>query len=479
MKSLSQFFNKTQKFFIGIFLSVSFLGSVLHAETTQLPVPEVETLPNGLKLAWFLSDRLPTIDLVLMIKSGYRDDPAGKTGTCQLLSEVIDRGAGGMTAQQIAQSIEKLGASRYASADDDTFSLGVHGLAPDAPMVLELLAKLAMHPDFPAEEVRREHARMMDRWTHVADYGETLASLAYRRLLADGTSYSRGNFYSLKEFSNITRDDLVQFHRKHFTPKNSILLVIGQGDRNTLKKKIIAAFEEWSGEVPQHEWKSFKDQRLPKQRNGIILIDRPNLNQAQVRIGFRAPLMKAPEHYPLIVANAMLSEYFNSRLNTLIRDQLGLTYSIESSFSYSKDLALFTISSATENKNVSQLIQKTIEVLKELKRGPIPPDELRMAKEYLVGGFPIENATLVSIAARWLGGYVFDLGPNHLNEFIPKVNQVREDEILQALKQSFNLDQITIVVAGDAQQIIRSLNRSSTGHQKKWPVYRMSLPDVM
>jgi len=463
MKSLSQFF-------IAIFLMVNFLGSFVQAETAQLPVPEVETLPNGLKLAWFLSNRLPTIDLVLMIKSGYRDDPAGKTGTCQLVSEVIDRGAGGMTAQQIAQSIEKLGASRYATADDDTFSLGVHGLASDASTMLALLGKMAMYPDFPIEEVKREHARTIDRWTHVADYGETLASLAYRRLLADETSYSRGNFYSLKEFSNITRDDLIQFHRKHFTPKNAILLIIGQGDRSVLKEKVLAAFEKWSGKVPQHEWKPFKDQRLPKKRTGIFLVDRPNLNQAQIRMGFRAPLMKAPEHYPLVVANAMLSEYFNSRLNTLIRDQLGLTYSIESSFSYSQDLALFTISSATENKNVSQLIEKTIEVLKKLKRGPILPDELRMSKEFLVGGLPIGNATLVSIAARWLGGYVFDLGPNHLNEFIPKVNQVREEEILQAVNKSFNLDQITIVVAGDAQQIMRNLKRSS---------YRISLSRLL
>src|SRR5688500_5943241 len=89
------------------------------AESTQavsaLPLPAREVLPNGLEVIWFLSDRLPVTDLVLLVKSGYRDDPMGKTGTSELVSSVLDRGAGGMTAQQIARSVEMLGASRYSS----------------------------------------------------------------------------------------------------------------------------------------------------------------------------------------------------------------------------------------------------------------------------------------------------------------------------------------------------------------------------
>ena len=97
---------------------------------------------------------------------------------------------------------------------------------------------------------------------------------------------------------------------------------------------------------------------------------RTGLTQAQVRIGFPSPGIKAPEHYALTVANALLGGYFNSRLNSLIRDKLGLTYGIGSSFSYSKDKANFGISSALEYESVGQLIKKTMEVLEDLKKVP-------------------------------------------------------------------------------------------------------------
>lgn len=443
---------------LSLFVIAFLFSATSFAQVTiKLPVPQLETLPNGLQIAWFLSDSLPVIDLALLVKSGFRDDPIGKTGTAELLAQSLDRGAGGMTAQDIAQQIESLGASRYFSAEEDTFSLGMHGLAPDAPVLLGLMAKLALKPDFPEAEVKREHARLLDRWTHIGDYAESLAGIAYRRILSSGTSYGRGNFYSVAEFKKVSREDVLEFHKKHFKPKNAILMVVGRVDQKKFREQIVETFGGWTGEAPLRDWKNFHDQRLPRKKGEIIVVHRPGLTQAQVRIGMRAPLIQAPEHYSLSVANAMLGEYFNSRLNSLVRDKLGLTYGIGSGFSYSKDFASFTISSATRNEAVGQLVKKSIEVVREMKRGPIPAAETQMAKEYLVGGFPLSTSTLGAVAARWLGGYIFELGPDYLNEFVPKVEKVSSADISAALGKYFDLDQLVIVVAGDAPAIEKSL----------------------
>src|SRR5947209_3980811 len=85
--------------------------TVTASASVKLPVPELETLPNGLQVAWFLNDQLPVIDLALLVKSGTRDDASGKSGTAELLSNVLDRGAGGLSAQQIARAVEMLGAT--------------------------------------------------------------------------------------------------------------------------------------------------------------------------------------------------------------------------------------------------------------------------------------------------------------------------------------------------------------------------------
>jgi zinc protease len=423
---------------------------------------------------WFLNDQLPVVDLALLVKSGYRDDPQGKTGVSELLAAALDRGAAGLSAEEIAKQVEQLGASRYISAEEETFSLGMHGLAPDAGTLLDILAKISLQPNFKRDEVLREKARLLDRWNHLGDYGDALASLAYRRVLTANTSYNRGNFYSISEFNRVGPDDVQTFYKKNFTPKNAILMVVGRVDQKTYREKIVALFGGWNGEAPKRQYKITSDSRLHAGKGRIVVVDRKGLNQAQVRIGFRAPLVRAPEHYALTTMNALLGEYFNSRLNLLIRDKLGLTYGISSSFAYSRDFASMTIAAATRNQSVGELIHQTIDVLKNLKKGPIPQEEVDTSKEYLIGGFPLSTSTLGAVAARWMSGFIFDLGPDYLNEFVPKISQVKSDDVLAAVKKDFDLDNLVIVVAGESKEIEASLKES--GYKS---LSRVTIKDLM
>lgn len=445
-----------------------------QASKIRLPTPEIETLPNGLQLVWFLSDQLPVVDLALLVKSGYRDDPAGKTGVSELLSAALDRGSAGQNAQQIAQQVEQLGASRYISDDEETFSLGMHGLAPDSDTLLDILAKMTLQPNFDPTEVDREKARLLDRWNHLGDYGEALASLAYRRAITSGTSYMRGNFYSVNEFKKVGLPEVQAYYKKHFTPKNSILMVVGRVDKAKFRARIDELFGKWTGEAPKHDYKNSSDPRVNHAPGQILIVDRKGLTQAQVRMGFRAPLISSPDHYSLTVANALLGEYFNSRLNALIRDKLGLTYGIGSAFSYAKNFGSLTISSATRNESVGELIRHSIDVLKDLKKGPIPQDEVDMAKEYLIGGFPLSTSTLGAVASRWMSGYIFDRGPEYLNEFVPKITEVQAPDVLSSVKKDFDLDHMIIVIAGDSKQIEASIKDSGFKSFKK-----IQLKDLM
>jgi zinc protease len=434
------------------------VSSTAWGEGYKLPVPKIETLPNGLTLVWFLSDSLPIVDMTLLVKTGYRDDPKGKSGTSELLAASFDRGAAGMSAQAIHHAVEMLGATRYVNADEESFTLGMHGLAPDAATLLDLLGKMAIKPDLLETEVKREQSRILDRWSHIPDYGETLVALTYSRVLAANTPYGRGSLLSAAEFSQVTPADVRAFHARNFTPGNSILMIVGRVNPTEFKPLIEKAFGSWTGAAPVRKPTRYKDSRLAGVSPGeVVLVERPGLTQAQVRIGFRAPLIQAPEHYALVVANALLGEYFNSRLNSLIRDKLALTYSIGSSFSYAREMATFTVASATRNESVGQLINKTIDVVKDLKKGTVPQEEVKMAKEYLRGGFPLGTSTLGAVAARWLGGYLFDLGTEYLNEYVPRVSAIDSADVIKAIAKDFPIERAYIVVAGDPVEVKKSL----------------------
>jgi zinc protease len=156
----------------------------------------------------------------------------------------------------------------------------------------------------------------------------------------------------------------------------------------------------------------------------------------------------------------------------VIRDKLGLTYSIGSGYWHAKGLSTMTVSSASRNETVGQMIKRTIEILRTLKAGPISPEEVQMAKEYLVGGYPLGVATLSAVAGRWLGGEVFELPPSYLNEYVPRVRAVTREEVQAAVARHFDLDHLIISVAGDGAEIRKSLKES------KLPYYPVSLKDL-
>ncbi len=441
----------------------------LNLKDFKLPTPKLETLPNGLQIAWFLNDTIPVVDLALVVGSGERDDPAGKSGTADLEAAVLSRGSAGMTQKELSKAVEKLGASWYSTTDDDSSSVGMHGLAPDAPVLLDLLAKVALHPDFPADQMERERARMIDRWEHMPDYGANLVGLAMHSLVARGTIYGRGGFISEREFKKIRRTDIVSFHEKNFTPKNSLLMVVGRVNQVEFRAQIQKTFGDWTGNRPTRTWVKYSDPWVhakPGAPGEVLVIDRPELTQAEVRFGFRGPLFSDARRYPLAVGNALLGEYFESRLNSLIRDQLGLTYSIQSSFTYAQYFGTFGISSATRNETVGALIYQTVNVLKKLRSGNISDDEVRTSKEYLIGGFPLGTSTLSAVASRWVGGWLYGLGPDYLNEFVPKIEAVTTADVRKAVRETFHLEQMQIAVAGDAKEIEASLRQAKIRYRR-------------
>ncbi len=439
--------------------------AAIQSAIKPLPLPEIETLANGLQVAWYINDKLPLVDLVFMVRAGSRQDEVGKSGTAELLSASLDRGSGTLNAQGIARAIERLGASRSVSADEDFTSVALHGLAMDSKELLRLLGEIAINPKLEESEIQIQKERMLDQFQHLADYGESLSALTFQRVVTRNTPYGRGAFASIAEFKKIQPQDVARFYRAHFTPKNSILMIVGRVNREELKKQILQQFGPWVEKAPTVKTIPQKAQfnLAPYAQSAprIYIVDRPQFNQAQIRMGFVAPPIQSPDRIPLAIASTLLGEYFHSRLNARIRDELGLAYGIQASFSYHQDLGVFQVASATQNSQVGQLLSETLSILNGIRdRKPITAPEVQMTKDYLIGAFPVGTATVGAIAVRWLTSTLYGLGTNSINEFIPKVAAATQDQIQQAIRRHLGTERMAIVIVGNASEIKKSLAKS-------------------
>jgi len=430
-----------------------------------LPVPELERLPNGLTVAWFVDDRLPLVDLALLVRAGKRADPAGGSGTAELLAAAIDKGAGSLDTTGFARAVERLGATRYVSADDDSMTLGVHGLSSDADPLIGLLADLALRPALPPEAVRWERERISQILEKVRTDTEGALSLAFARIMAAGTPYFRGSVLSAPELGRIGREDLVSFHARYFVPEGAVLMIAGKVDREAFSARVSEAFGSWRAPDDQGTAHPADPPRPPADSGepsgrAAAVVHFGGEEQAHVRVGFRLPSIGSPDSWALMVVNAILGEYFKSRLNQVVRDGLGLTYSIRSSMTFSKDVGILTIGTSTRAPLVGKLLDKTYEVVDGLRKHPPSPGELRQAKDFLIGSFPVRTAGLVAAASRWLAGHVFGLGPEYLNHYAERVEKVTAADVARVATAYLDTAGARAAVAGDGDRIAQPLAKS-------------------
>jgi zinc protease len=463
---------------LGIFLSPALFGSPT-SQQLRLPTPVLEKFPNGLEVAWFLDQKLPSLDLALLVTAGSVHDPVGKSGLANLVSASLDQGSERYSREVFSKKVDRLGASRYAQASEDGTSIGLHGLSVDAAELLEILEQMVMSPSFPDAAVREEQSRLAEKWRHVLDNAGSVASLVSDRWSSSGGPYGRGEVRNLREFSGLSSLDVKKFHSAHYRPERSILMVVGRVNQENFREWIRKGFGAWKGVGTAGSTKPavnrWTDPTLPGKSREILLIPREGATQAEIRISFPAPLIRTPARYPLAVFNALAGEYFNSRLVSRLRDELGLTYSVGSGFEFRKELAVWNIGAATEVSTTGRFLKELETVLQGLRGEPfslkITDQEVGTSKAYLLGSFPIGFSHLSAVASRWLSGRVFGLGgEDYLNEFVPQIEKVTVEEVRKASQDLLRMERSKVVIAGNVEAIRESLKASGFEKVRVLPV---------
>lgn len=424
----------------------------------SLPMPEVEKLPNGLEIIWFSEPRFPVIDVLLLNKYGFKNDPQNESGATKLIEKVLEKSS-------LIYEVENLGGSVSVTGSDEAFSIAVHGLSKDSNQLLSFLHKIVLQPQWDPKEFTKIRSRILDSWKHKAQQPQILSQLGFDRSVLSGSVYARGGISNVKELNQISFEQIRNEYQLRLQPQHSILMVVGKFDQIETRKKIIELFGNWkNAQKSKSSPIRYRSKKFQQNKNEILLVEGASANQAHVSMGFEGPSYLTEDYYELRMANAILGEGFHSRLNQILRNNMALTYGVQSSFEFKKDFTVFEISTSTRVPEIGQLLQAVFKVLKEFQSGKITDEEFENSKRYLIGSFSVQYSNIYSIASRWLSGHLFELKPDFLNLYLSRVQSLKKEEVEKSIRKQFRNKNIKTVISGDALKIKKALNQA--GYRK-------------
>ena len=421
--------------------------------TFKMPPVHETTLPNGLAIALVEDGRFPLVSMRLSFQGGSKFDPAELPGLAAMVAGLVTQGTSTRSYREIAEELTSIGASLSGHASPDILTLGGSVLAENTATLLDLLADVVLHANFPENEValRKENAKQ----TLLAQRAQPsfLANEKFDALLFGDHPYARFSA-TMESLERMERKSITGFRDTFLVPNNAVLLLVGQlPTRAETLDLVRARFSTWKqGVLPGAPAKSF-----PASKRRLILVDRPGSVQADIHIGRLAATRTDPDHYPLVVGNAILGGGTSSRLFLDVREKKGLAYDAHSELDRRKDAGVFTAVTQVRNEEAGAGVAAVLDNLARMAQTPVDAGELNDVKNYISGGFLISLETQAALTDQIELVKTMGLPDDYLEMFTARVRSVEPDAIQAAAKKYLDPAQATIVVVGDAAQIEKSL----------------------
>jgi len=419
-------------------------------ENTFLARTRRYELAGGIILLVIENRANPTVSLSASLRAGSYFNPPERHGISSFTASMLSKGTANRSKLEIAGELETMGARRGYAANTFSVSIGAQCLSRDFDKVLGTIAEESQQPGFPVEELEklRQQAIAAIKQEQEETRARAMERLSQLIYPPENPFYHLPAEQLISDVESITTDDLKRFYSERYSPASLIVAVVGDVDAGRVRDSIDGLFGGWKGSPKPAIDLAFTPLPETRSRELVAMKDKPNVD---VVIGHPSRLRRAnPDYLAAMLANRALGQStLSSRLGLKIRDEMGLTYGINSSF---VDTGLgdgpFVIGVTVAPQNIEPAINTTFDIVNEFREIGIRDDELRDERSSWIGSYKVGLATNSGMAAQLLAAEVHQLGVGYLDEFPNRIAAITKGEVDAAIKHYFHPERATTVVAG-------------------------------
>lgn len=425
-------------------LALALTAALLFALPVRADVDIKEvTSPGGLS-AWLVEEhQIPFTALELRFKGGASLDAPGKRGAINLMTALLEEGAGDLDAREFARATESLAASFRYRVSDDTVSVSAKFLTENRDQAIALLRETLLNPRFDDEAVERVRAQVMSGLRSNLKDPNSIAGRAFDKKVFGDHPYATSKDGTIESVAALTRDDILAAHAA--TMARDRLYVSAVGDITAAD--LGAMLDTLLGDLPA-TGAPMPGNADPQFAGGVDVIDF-DTPQSVVVFGQRGLPIDHPDFFAAYLVDIILGGGgFESRLMTEVREKRGLTYGVYS-YLVGKDHAdIWMGSVASANDRVAETINVIKDEWRRMHDTGVTAEELQNAKTYLTGAYPLRfdgNGPIASIMANM---QVSDMPLGYIATRNDKVEAVTLEQANRVARELLDPEHLSFVVVG-------------------------------
>jgi zinc protease len=431
----------------------------------QPQYPDYVQLKKGLELYYIQNGEIPVVNVMIIFKSGEILDPADKVGVSGLTADLlVNGGTKKLTPEQIEDQLDLLGSEIEISGSNEYTQINVWSLKKNFDQTWQLVTEMLNEPRFDENRLQVAKAKAVEevrrQWDNPIGTGVVMLNQ-----LIFGKDHPQSRHPSTKGLESITREDINQFYQQHIKNREMVIACTGDFKPANIQALLKKSFSNW--QCLPAEMTTYPKTELAS-KPGIYFLNKKDMTQAVVCLGHLGINNLDEDNVEMNVLNFIYGAgSFNSRLMQEIRSNRGLAYMAFGAVISGKDRGPFINLSMTKSGSVNEVITLFKEIMADITSKNVKEEELKTAKMSQVNSFVhrFNNpaSVLVQTVLRKLDGHP----QNYLKTYVPKIEQVNENKVLEMAKRTIHPDQLITVVIGKKEDIWEQLVKLSDGKVKE------------
>jgi zinc protease len=403
-------------------------------------LPKHNELNNKIPFYQLISGAQDVLRLEIIFKAGSLYET--KESVAHFTSKMLSEGTTDFSAKEIQEKIAFYGAFMELNSGFDRAALTIYCLARHLDKLLPIISQIITEPTFPEQEL--ETLKLISSQSLRVNQEKTafLASARFRKLLFGQHPY--GSCMTEEGISSISREDLIQFHKKYYALGNATILITGGGNTNYFE-----LINKYFGIHQLNNTTQIFDSAANWGKPTKDLIVKENSVQSSIRLGCPLFTIKHEDYFKTSVLIEILGGYFGSRLMKNIREDKGYTYGIHSNFAVMRNNGYLVIGTDVNKENTKATLEEIYKEINLLKSDTVSIEELTLVKNYLKGSFINSINTSYSQVDKFKTLLFNDLSTNFYENYFNTLTKITSEEIQSTAIQYLNFDNFYEVVVGN------------------------------